>query len=117
MELRTSSEIAMGKLPLSKNVIPRMTHPMSRYWRQPDLSHVLIDDTHALMDRPTFQALATYSTSVPTGAYEGKAWRVEGWTRGPNGEYTLTGKWYLRWYGYSEKSDQVSINTREIILV
>ena len=60
-----------------KNVIPTMTHPLSKYWDQPDKSDILIDDNNALMTHKTMKKLYNYSTSVPTGVYEGKMWRSE----------------------------------------
>lgn len=57
------------------NTIPPITEPMGRYWEQPDPSLIFIDGTHALMTRKTFDRLANYSASNPTGAYPGKIWR------------------------------------------
>jgi len=36
---------------------------------------ILTDDTHALMNRPDFDALPEYSCSVPTGVVIGKRWK------------------------------------------
>lgn len=55
--------------------IPPMTHELSAYWQQPSREAILVDDTHALMTQATFEQLAEYSCSLPTGVYEGKMWR------------------------------------------
>lgn len=103
--LVTAFEKAMQRTPMIEfdpHRIPPITDPMGRYWRQPDLSKVLIDDTHAIIDKTTFEQLAEYSGTVPTGCYPGKAWRRH------NGIYdhewqAKGGKpyWQLCWYGYS----------------
>lgn len=88
------------------NAIPTIVHPLGEYWRQPDSSEITIDDTYALMSEKTFQALAEYSTSVPSGVYEGKMWKkISGALR------------FLMWYGISDKTDCCSINSRKIIIV
>lgn len=113
-ELKTHVQIAMEKLE-SKEPIPLMTHPMSRYWDQPNRNEITIDATHALMSRKTFDLLHEYSRSIPTGAYEGKMWKAELYKDVGSGIQTL--KWFLRWYGfYPADPTQVSINQREIII-
>jgi hypothetical protein len=81
-ELRTSVEKAMER-PLApkakwdKNEIPPMTHWMGSAWKQPKLSEILIDDTHAVMTQRTFDKLLNYAHSQPTGVYEGKMYRKD----------------------------------------
>jgi len=88
------------------NIIPKMTHPLSSHWHQPNLSEIAIDDNNAMMNEDTLNRLHEYSYSIPSGVYEGKMWkRVE-----PNHVY-------LMWYGPSEKADCCSINNREILLI
>lgn len=93
-----------------KNVIPKMTHPLSSAWRQPDMSNVLIDDTHAVMDEDTFDGLPEYSSSQPTGVYEGKCWKACNYSN-------VDKKWWLCWFDESPKPDCCSTNSREIILI
>jgi len=87
-------------------VIPKMTHPLSSAWDQPDMTKVLIDDKHAVMDQKTFDELLEYSTSVPTAVYEGKAWKRQ------SGD-----TWFLCWYDYSEIPGSCDIKARKVLLV
>jgi len=102
---------------MKNNVIPPMTHELSRHWKQPPTSEILIDDEYAVMERTTFERLSEYSATNPTGAYEGKMWRRHD---GAFDQRFLAagGKpvWMLCWYGESEKPDHVSNNYRKIIL-
>jgi len=90
---------------------------MGRTWSQPDPSSILIDETHALMDTRTFDGLAEYSASVPSGVYQGKMWKRH------DGLYDSTCKpsdrrWLLCWYGESNKGpDWCSTYFREIIVI
>lgn len=58
-----------------ENVIPPITDPMGRNWGQPDSSLITLDKTHALMSMATFNRLAEYSASNPSGVYVGKMWK------------------------------------------
>jgi hypothetical protein len=85
-------------------MIPPITDPLGKYWDQPK-GEILVDDTHALMDRKSFGELGEYSTSTPSGVYEGKMWK------------TFSKRvWYLRWYENSGPN-HCRIQTRRIILV
>ncbi len=100
-----------------KNTIPPITHELGRHWKQPPTSEILIDDTHALMTRKTFEKLAEYSASKPTGVYEGKMWRRHDGSF--DREFLARGGkpvWLLCWYGESELRDFVSNNSRIILL-
>jgi hypothetical protein len=98
------------------NAIPPITDPLGRGWRQPNPDSILVDDTHALMNKQSFWALANYSTTLPTGVYPGKMWRAHvpidsrsGW-EGPR-------KWVLRWFGIVRGNDKVcSCNQRDILI-
>ena len=59
------------------NVIPAMTHPLSKGWSQPDANDILLDDTHAMMTQETYDKLHKYNYGPPTGMYEGKMWASE----------------------------------------
>ena len=87
-------------------MIPPITDPLGVYWDQPDTKDILVDETHAIMTERTLEQLAEYSASIPTGTYDGKMWRARGQSR-----------WFLRWYGPHPDPTQISIHTREILLV
>ena len=101
------------------NVIPPITHELGRYWEQPPAAEILVDDTHALMTRATFDKLAEYSTSFPTGAYEGKMWKRHDGAF--DEEFKADGgmpEWLLCWFGESQIGPgYVSNNHRKILLV
>ncbi len=88
------------------SVIPDMIHPLGKHWNQPNREDIAIDGIHALMSKNSFDRLHTYSTSIPTGVYEGKMWK----RRRPDA-------WYLLWYSECEDVDSCSINIRKIIIV
>lgn len=103
---------------IDKNVIPPITHPLGQHWDQPSTSSILIDDTHALMTRETFNALHEYSATFPTGVYEGKMWKrhdgvFDSKFRARGGVPT----WKLVWFGYCDDPNAVSNNCRDILIV
>lgn len=101
------------------DTVPPMTHPLGKHWSQPDSAEMEISSKTAKMSRETFDALAEYSTSNPTGAYEGKMWKRHHGSvhpaalpKGADGP-----AWLLCWYGYSRiGTGYVSNNHRKIIL-
>ena len=105
------------------HLIPPMTHPYSKYWEQPDRSLIRIVGESARMSKDTLAELLEYSSTNPTGAYEGKMWKrrryrpgkefVDPVTKKPNGHFEVVADgWLLCWYGFSDDPDMVSINTR-----
>lgn len=93
-------------------MIPDMTDPMGRHWRQPPRERIEVDATHALMTEATFKSLAEYSGTIPTGVYPGKMWRRH------DGIFDRNAKrhpWYLCWYG-EEKDGKCEIVFREVLL-
>jgi hypothetical protein len=117
MELQTAVEVALCKLE-SREPIPRMTHPLSTAWGQPDRSEIEVDGTHALMSRTAFCALKEYSASQPTGVYEGKMWRRHDGSF--DREFIVRGgkpTWMLCWYGPSEKGPEFCKTNMRIILL
>lgn len=97
-----------------KNIIPPITNPLGSVWKQPKVSEILIDDTHALMTKSNLDKLSDYSHSQPTGVYHGKMWKscfvdknnkIEGW--------------HLVWFGKDRNGDPnyCSNNYRVIIEV
>ena len=101
------------------NIIPPITHELGRYWDQPSTAEILIDDTHALMTLATFDELAEYSASNPSGAYEGKMWKRNDGSF--DRQFIANGgvpTWFLCWYGESQIGPgYVSNNHRKILLV
>ena len=85
--------------------IPPITDRLGQYWDQPNTDEILLDDTCALMKQETFDMLADYSCSRPTGVYAGKMWK----TKKPDG-------WWLMWYGLTEDPAICSVNARRIVL-
>lgn len=101
---------------MSKNEIPPMAHAYGRYWEQPSIENILIDDTHALMSAVDFQKLHEYSGTNPSGVYEGKMWKRH------DGKFDHRckpedWKWLLCWFGFSDVPNMVSNNHRIILLM
>lgn len=91
-----------------KNIIPPITDPLGKNWKQPFTEDILIDDSHAVMTGDSFNLLATYSNSIPSGVYPGKMWKA----------ITDDGRKFLRWYGIVENKPNIcSNNQREILIV
>lgn len=67
--------------------LPPMTDPLGRHWHQPrNLRDVVkLHDTHAVVPEGVFLSLSRYDSSLPTGVYPGKCWRM--------------GQKFLCWYG------------------
>jgi len=86
-------------------MIPDMIHPLSKHWDQPSKEDILIDNTHALISKKSFEQLKNYSMSIPTEVYEGKMWKAGS-----------KNKWFLRWYGVENREGLLPILTREIII-
>lgn len=86
-----------------------MVDPMGKYWRQPQRDNILLSKTHCKLSKKYFDALPEYSTSYPSGVYEGKMWKRKMWKR-------KQGEWILMWYGKGDKPNTCSYNGREIII-
>lgn len=95
--------------------IPPITHPMGKYWEQPPVESILVDETHALMDIKTFDALHDYSATIPTGAYPGKMWKRHDGAYDPRC-HPAKRTWMLMWYGDHKDPEKVSINHRKILI-
>lgn len=85
--------------------IPPMVHPLGRYWNQPRVDDILVDDNYAIMSKSDFDKLLNYSSSTPSGAYEGKMWKRN-----------VFSDWFLYWYSESKLPNMVSINKRKILI-
>lgn len=102
--------------------IPLMTDPLGRYWEQPLVKDILVDDTHAIMTTKTFEELADYTYTNPSGVYPGKMWKGRmvlcNTKTCPITYYYSNNRWELRWWGISDKGENFcSNNQREILLI
>ena len=98
-------------------MIPAMTDPLGRHWRQPvDIAEAPIDDTHVLLTPRQFEELPEYSATMPTGAYPGKCWKRALYDMPPHRGGKIVG-WHLGWYGECEDPNFVTNNWREIEVV
>lgn len=115
VERRSSQREAQA---LKNHPIPPITNPLGRSWEQPSRLRIMVDEKMAVMTLRDFEELAEYSSSYPSGVYEGKMWRRH------NGIYDYEflhrgGKpeWLLCWYGPSEKGPKYCTTfMRKIIL-
>lgn len=82
-----------------------MTDELGRHWRQPATSEIRLGFESARMTRETFDRLAEYSYTLPTGVYPGKMWRF---TRGD--------RHWLMWYG-REYAGRCGVHSREIVIL
>lgn len=83
-----------------------MTHPWGSSWNQPRKENILIDDTHAIMDKKSLDELNEYSCSQPSGVYDGKMWKSK------HGN-----EWFLKWFCPSSRGkDFCSTEIREILI-
>lgn len=100
---------------MPENNIPPITDPMGKHWKQPPTGSIGVTDTQAHMSRATFDQLAEYSASNPTGVYDGKMWRRH------DGAFDRkcppeNRKWLLCWYGPATEPKMCTIHQREIVL-
>lgn len=68
---------------------------------------MLVDDTHAVMERRAFERLMEYSCTLPSGTYLGKRWRKKAGARG----------WLLGEYVPDTEPGMVGIRWRTILVV
>jgi hypothetical protein len=89
------------------NEIPAMTDPLGKHWKQPaDIREAEMDDTHVMLTKRQFDQLKEYSSSYPSGCYDGKCWKREGHDM-----------WWLCWYHPHPKPDTIGIGSREILII
>ncbi len=88
-------------------MIPPMTDPLGRFWKQPACAEILVDSKHAVMSRGSFNQLSEYSTSRPTGVHPGKMWKA----------IAPDGMPYLCWYGIVDGRDDLCSNNARPILI
>lgn len=73
---------------MSNNIIPPITDPLGKYWKQPKPEDMLMFSGHVIMSDRAVNKLAEYSHSIPTGTYAGKMWKRK-----------VRGGFALCWYG------------------
>lgn len=88
-----------------EQIIPPITDPLGAYWEQPHRRYIELDETHALMSEQTFKGLMEYSSTLPSGTYDGKMWKAQ---RGD--------KWFLAWYCPDQNQAYIGIQWREILI-
>lgn len=88
-----------------EQIIPPITDPLGQSWKQPHRRSIELDDTHALMSEQTFKALKEYSTTIPTGRYDGKMWKG-----------FANGEWYLVWFAPDANHNLLRIEKRRILI-
>lgn len=89
------------------NDIPEMTDPLGKHWRMPaGMRHAPMDKTHARLTARQIRDLPEYSSSYPSGTYDGKCWKRV------NGEWS-----WLCWYEPSAKAGMIGIGSRLIVEV
>jgi hypothetical protein len=89
---------------LCRSVIPPITHPDGlRYWEQPAVDEIAIDEHSAIMTEATFKKLLNYERLNPSGVYVGKMWR--------------RGAEWLCWHSQSRREECLLLNSRRIIVV
>lgn len=88
-------------------MIPQMTDPLGRHWRQPsDIREAPMDDKHVLLTAHQIAGLPEYSSTYPSGTYDGKCWkRING-----------DGQW-LCWYEPHTMPGKIGIGNRIILEV
>lgn len=90
---------------MNLNAIPAMTDPLGRYWSQPfDIRQAPMDNTHVLLSAEQVSQLMNYSSSYPSGTYDGKCWKRE-----------QKDGWYLCWYQPHSEPNKIGIGHRIIL--
>ncbi|MFZ6686617.1 hypothetical protein ACO0K0_02580 [Undibacterium sp. SXout11W] len=98
-----------------KNQIPEVTHQLGKHWEQPQRECILIDDQHALLSRSDFNKLSEYSSTIPSGVYEGKMWKRLDGLFDPLCK-PCNREWLLCWFGFGIDKGRCSINFRKILI-
>lgn len=60
---------------MTETTIPPITNPLGKYWKQPKVENIKFAFGCAWVSKNDYDLLPEYSTSNPTGAYEGKMWK------------------------------------------
>lgn len=101
----------------AEDVVPPMTHPLSAHWRQPERRGILMDDHSALMSAADFHLLHEYSSTNPSGVYDGKMWKRKHGVRDEAGKL-VAHTWRLAWYSPDPTDpNMVLVLTRQLFVV
>jgi hypothetical protein len=92
----------------AESVIPPITDPLGSSWVQPARSELQIDNEDVRMSQKAFDKLLEYSTSIPSGKYPGKMWKLNRPLR--------SDIWYLSWYSESSEPGMLDIHYRKIVI-
>jgi hypothetical protein len=99
-------------VPTARNVIPEMTDPRGKHWQQPaDIRDADMDSTFVRLTQRQVADLPEYSSSYPSGMYDGKCWLREG-----EDEEERTVRW-LCWYEPHSDPKKIGIGFREISII
>jgi hypothetical protein len=93
----------------NRNVIPPLTDPACKNWRQPTANNILIDDVNALMSEDDFNQLTDYSSyklDRDIQPYVGKMFKRK-----------VKDHWQLVWYSYDPEPKWCKNNYRIIIII
>lgn len=89
------------------HVIPKITDRRGWHWTQPGRAQITMDDETAYMTQATWNRLADYSRSNPTGVYDGKMWKA----------IARDGTSSLRWYAPGSTPNTCAIHSRRVEIV
>jgi hypothetical protein len=113
--IKSALEVATARAD-KLEIIPPITDPMGKHWKQPERRRIEIDDRYALMTRADFDLLPEYSATFPTGVYPGKMWKRHDGAHDPRCP-VKDRRWLLVWYGESRIGPgYCSNNWRELLL-
>lgn len=88
--------------------VPPMTDPLGRHWDQPDPKSIRYGQRFCHMSTKAFKALPEYSSTTPTGIYDGKMWKHH--------NFRTDGSWHLCWYAPHADPKFIAIKSRRICL-
>lgn len=96
--------------------IPPITDPMGKNWDQPAVDEIDLSEGVARMSKSTFDNLAEYSATNPSGVYPGKMWKRHDGLFDPKCNPSER-QWLLCWYDISSRGPEwCSNHWRKIVL-
>jgi len=107
---------------MDEGPIPKMVHPLGKYWPQPNRNHIRVTDDRAYMSQTVLDKLIEYSPSIPTGKYPGKMWRSKS-SAGLDIDLkeelgqdpVFESEWLLCWFG-TDLEGCLTLNWRQVIV-
>lgn len=67
----------MRKVVLDENVIPPMTHPWGKAWKQPDRNNLVLDDKYVMMYRRDLRCCRIIQVRNRPASINGKMWKAQ----------------------------------------